>query len=512
MTKKFYITTPIYYVNDVPHIGHAYTTIATDVLARYHRLLEKDVFFLTGTDEHGAKVAEAAKEAGKKPKEFCDQVVSRFLDAWKKLNISNDYFIRTTDPRHEKIVQKLLQKVYDNGYIYEGTYEGLYCVGCEKFLTESDLVDGRCPLHPNQKPAKQKEKNYFFKLSNFRQKLIRAIESQNNPNHHEILPEERRNEILGKLKQGLDDVSISRAAVEWGIAIPWDKTQTIYVWIDALLNYYTATQFLKNKAQFWPAELHLIGKDILWFHTVIWQAFLLAAGLPLPKQVFAHGFFTVNGQKMSKSLGNVISPDDLIKKFGVDGTRYLMLSEFPFGTDGDISLEKFKIRYNADLANGLGNLITRVLALVEKHCGNKIPRIERDPDSHPLRVNKNIHNWKKAWQDIDNFFSQYKFNEALESIWKFISEADKYIDQNKPWELATKDKKKFNWVIYGLLDSIHQLAWQIYPFMPETAKRIAERLNIKKLLVKNPLNKNSWTNIKPGTKIKSEKPLFPRLR
>jgi methionyl-tRNA synthetase len=474
MRKKFYVTTPIYYVNDVPHVGHAYTTIAADVLARYHRLLGKDVFFLAGTDEHGAKVAEAAKEAGKKPKVFCDQVVSRFIDTWKKLNISNDYFIRTTDSRHEKIVQELLQKAYGNSHIYKGTYEGLYCVGCEKFLTETDLADGRCPLHPNREPVKQREKNYFFKLSAFKDKLIEAIEDKNDKNHYEILPEERKNEILGKLKQGLDDISISRAAVGWGIPIPWDKKQTIYVWVDALLNYYTATQFLKDKSKFWPAELHLIGKDILWFHTVIWQAFLLAAALPLPKQVFAHGFFTINGKKMSKSLGNVISPDYLIKKFGVDGARYLMLSACPFGSDGDISLEKFKIQYNADLANGLGNLVARIAKLCEK-SDFKFKKF--DGSNHRTH--------KKFYQ----LMMTYRFDQALKFIWDKISVLDHFIDTTKPWKLK---EKKLKDTLDTLVVKIREIAILLYPFLPETAEKIEKQF--------------------AGPKIKSEKPLFPRLK
>jgi len=470
MNKKFYVTTPIYYVNDVPHIGHAYTTIAADVLARYYRVLGKKVFFLTGTDEHGAKVAEAASKERKKPKQFCDKVVARFVNSWKKLNISNDYFIRTTDPRHEKTVQKLLQKVHDNGYIYSGTYEGLYCVGCEKFLTETDLVDGKCPLHPNRKPARQKEKNYFFKLSDFRERLIKAIEDEKDKNHYKILPQERKNEILGKLKQSLDDVSISRAKVEWGIPIPWDKDQTIYVWIEALLNYYTSTQFLKNKEGFWPPDLHLVGKDILWFHAVIWEALLLATGLSLPKTVFAHGFFTVNGQKISKSLGNVISPDDLIKNFGVDGARYLMLSEFPFGTDGDISLEKFKVRYNADLANGLGNLVARVAKL----CDNSGFSFKPSKPSLCKRYQK--------------YIEDYRFEKSLGRVWQFISQADRKINKEEVWKQKDKELEKS---LKPLVASIRRIAYHLKPFLPETAEKIEKQF--------------------ARPKIKSEKPLFPRL-
>lgn len=470
MNKKFYVTTPIYYVNDVPHIGHAYTTIAADVLARYHRLLDHKVFFLTGTDEHGAKVAEAAKKEGKKPKQFCDRVVSRFINSWKRLNISNDYFIRTTNPRHEKIVKDLLKKIYDNGYIYSGTYEGLYCVGCEKFLTESDLIDGKCPLHPNREPVRQKEKNYFFKLSDFREKLIRAIENEKDKNHYKILPEERKNEILGKLKQGLDDVSISRAKVEWGIPIPWDKTQTTYVWIDALLNYYTSIHFLKNKKGFWPPDLHLIGKDILWFHAVIWEAFLLAAKIPLPKAVYAHGFFTINGQKMSKSLGNVISPDDLIEKFGVDGARYLMLCQFPFGTDGDISLDKFKVRYNADLANGLGNLVARVAKLCEKS----------DFSFKPSEA--------KLCKRYQRYLDGYRFDKALVRVWQFIAQADRKINQDQVWQQKDRQLEKS---LKSLVTSIRRITYHLKPFLPETAEKIEKQF--------------------AGPKIKAEKPLFPRL-
>lgn len=478
MDKKFYVTTPIYYVNDVPHIGHAYTTIVADVLARYYRQLlgEKSVFFLTGTDEHGAKVAQAAEAAKKKPKEFCDQVVSRFVKAWKELKISHDYFIRTTDPRHEKIVQRLLQKVYDNGYIYEGAYEGLYCVGCEKFLTETDLVNNKCPLHPNQKPIHQKEKNYFFKLSYFRKKIIKAIKDKSNPNHYEVLPEERRNEILGKLNQGLDDVSISRAGVEWGIPIPWDKKQTTYVWFDALLNYYTATQFLKDRNKFWPANLHLIGKDILWFHAVIWQAFLLAAGLPLPKKVFAHGFFTINDQKMSKSLGNVISPSDLVKIFGVDGSRYLMLSAFPFGTDGDISLEKFKTRYNADLANGLGNVVARVAKL----CENSGLEFETTKTRGAI--------YSKELQEA---FENFRFDDVLQNLWNTRLHAiDKLIDHHSPWLI--EDKNELQKVLQEEVDELREFATKLKPFLPKTAEKIEKQFK--------------------GPKIKTGRLLFPRLK
>lgn len=510
MTKNFYITTPIYYVNDVPHIGHTCTTVAADILARYHKLLGKNVFFLTGTDEHGAKVAEAAKEADLLPQEFCDKVSQSFREIWPKLNIEYDYFIRTTNPDHEKIVQEFIQKIYKKGDIYKGRYEGLYCLGCEKFVTETDLTNGKCPLHPNQPVQKQSEENYFFKLSKYVPLLIKAIEDPKDKYHYQISPRAKREEVLSKLKAGVGDLSISRADVSWGIPIPWDKTQTNYVWCDALLNYYSALK-INHKEKFWPANLHLIGKEILWFHAVIWEAMLISAGVQPPKEIFAHSFYMIDGQKMSKSLKNVISPQDLIEKFGVDGTRYLIASSFPYANDSDIGWKKFTEKYNADLANGLGNLVARVFALVEKYCDGQVPPLDKDPDSHPLRADEKIYNWKKAWKDLDENLSRYQLDGALGAIWRFIGEADKYINLTKAWELAKKDKKEFNWVIYGLLDAIHQIAWQIFPFMPDTAREIGKLLGIEKILAKEPLYKNSWTNIKPGTKINTGKPLFPRL-
>ncbi|MBU1129803.1 methionine--tRNA ligase, partial [Patescibacteria group bacterium] len=337
--KKFYVTTPIYYINDVPHIGHTCTTAIADVMARYRRLKGDDVFFLTGTDEHGQKVAESAEKDGLKIKEYCDKVAPRFEKAWKDLNISFDFFIRTTDVRHKKVVCDLLQKVYDNGDVYKGKYEGLYCIGCEKFLTESDLVDGKCPIHPPEKTKEQSEENWFFKLSKYIPALIKLIE---NDETNYIFPEGKRAEVLAKLKAGVNDISISRANVKWGIPVPWDKSQTVYVWFDALINYYSATQFVEGKEKFWPADLHILGKEILWFHTVIWQAMLLSAGLMLPKKTYIHSFYMIDGRKMSKSLKNVITPKQLTDLFGVDGTRYLITSSFPAENDSDVGIGRFK--------------------------------------------------------------------------------------------------------------------------------------------------------------------------
>jgi len=466
--NKYYITTPIYYVNDVPHSGHAYTTLAADILARYFRqkLGDKNVFFLTGTDEHGQKVAQAAKEKGVSPKEYADSVAPRFKDAWKLLNIEYDYFIRTTDPSHEKVVSELLQKIYDDGFIYKGSYKGLYCIGCEKFLTETELVDGKCPLHPNKEPVYQEEKNYFLKLSELSKKVLEKIEK----GEYEILPIERKNEVVGRLKQKVEDISISRAGVPWGIPVPWDKSQTIYVWVDALINYYSATRFVEGKEKYWPADLHLVGKDILWFHAVIWQALLIAAGIALPKKIFAHGYFTIDGQKMSKSLGNVISPEQLIDRYGVDGTRYLIISAYQLGDDGDISLQRFDAKYNADLADALGNLVSRVAKLCEK--------VEIDTPG-PSRIPEEYS------KDLENF----DLYGVLEVIRGQVTSANRYIDKNEPWKIT--DEKKLIGVLKTLAAKILDLANQLKPFIPETSEKIEKQFK--------------------GPKIKSGSPLFPRL-
>jgi methionyl-tRNA synthetase len=464
---KFYVTTPIYYINDIPHIGHAYTTTAADVLARYYKKKygNDEIFFLTGTDEHGAKIATAAKEASKNPQEFADSIVPKFKESWEMLNIEYDHFFRTTDSRHEELVKEILQTIYDKGLIYEGIYEGLYCEGCEKFLSENELVDGKCPLHPNKTPVHQKEKNYFFKLSKFKDELIKDFENGN----VDIKPASKKNEILGKLKEELKDIAISREEVSWGIPIPWDENQTIYVWVEALFNYYTATKFLEGKGKFWPADVHLIGKDILWFHTVIWCALLKAANLELPKKVFAHGFFTINGAKMSKSLGNVISPKELVEKFGADSTRYLLLSQFPFGQDGDFSIEKLEETYNAHLANGLGNLVARVARLAEKV----------DIKIHDAEVN----------EIYGKYLEDLQFTDAINYIQKQISELDEEIDRNEPWKIS--DLGKLKEFLDPVIGKILIIAGEIEPFMPDASEKI-------KLLFS-------------GEKVNSIPPLFPRI-
>ncbi len=448
--KRYYVTTPIYYVNDVPHIGHTCTTLVADVLARYHRQLGEEVFFLTGTDEHGQKIAEEAQKAKLSPIEFCDKIAPRFKEAWKNLNVSFDYFVRTTDDKHKKVVLELIEKIYENGDIYKDKYEGLYCVGCEKFLTESDLVDEKCPLHPPEKTVEQSEENWFFKLSKYVPKLIELIEDEKT---NYIFPKGKRAEVLAKLKAGVRDTSISRANVEWGIPIPWDKSQTIYVWIDALINYYSACQFVEGKKDFWPADLHLLGKEILWFHTVIWQAMLLSAGIEIPKKTYIHSFYIIDGQKMSKSLGNVISPKQLTDKYGVDGARYLVASSFPTENDADVGIERFTEKYNADLANNLGNLVSRVAKLAEKN-GVEVKKTEK------IGFYPEV---KKALDVSDS-------PKALSFIWvEKLSKLNAKLNKEKPWTLE-EDKAKP--ALEGYIKEILEVAFNIRPFVPETAKKI----------------------------------------
>ena len=474
MKKKFYVTTPIYYVNDVPHIGHTCTTVAADIIARYHKLLGKDVFFLTGTDEHGAKVTEAAKEKGLSPQEFCDQVSKNFQEIWPKLNIEYDYFIRTTNPKHEKIAQEIIRKIYKNGDIYKGKYEGLYCVGCEKFITETELENGRCPLHPNKKVQKQSEENYFFKLSKYVPLLIKAIEDPEDKYHYKISPPSKKEEVLSKLKGGVNDLSISRANVPWGIPIPWDKSQTIYVWVEALINYFSALK-INKKEEFWPANIHFLAKDILWFHAVIWEAMLISAKIPLPKEVFVHSFYMIDGQKMSKSLGNVISPQELLKRYGVDGTRYLIASSFPYDSDSDVGWKRFTEKYNADLANGLGNTVARLAKL----CENSGLEFK---NTKPL---KEI--YTKAERER---FEDFHFDLVLQNIWTVhLQVIDKHIDQHSPWLI--KDRNKLQGVLQKEVDELREFIIKLKPFLPETAEKIEKQFK--------------------GPKIKSEKPLFPRL-
>ncbi len=458
-SAKFYVTTPIYYVNDKPHAGHAYTTIMADVFARYQRKLKgkENVFFLTGTDEHGSKVAKSAKAHDLSPQEFADNISKVYKNIWKDLDISYDEFFRTTDSRHEKVVQDYLQQLYDEGYIYKAKYKGLYCVGCEKFLPSDEIVNNACIYHPGTVLVDQEEENYFFKLKDFASKVLDEIKKQS----YKILPPERENEILSKINGGINDVSISRSGVAWGIPLPWDSSQTVYVWVDALLNYYSATKIYPDKEKFWPPSLQLMAKDILWFHALVWESILLANKIELPKVIFAHGFFTVDGQKMSKTLGNIVDPLTLINEYGSDATRYLLISSFSFGSDGDISLERFKEKYNADLANGVGNLVARIAKLCETSGFE----------------NTNKQNCEFS-AEVTKWMDQFRPDEALKSIWKIIAVLDKDIGDDKPWQLEP-DKLKVK--LQSYIERILSIASDLEPFLPKTSEIISKIYSQKKI-------------------------------
>lgn len=502
MKDKFYVTTPIYYVNDVPHIGHAYTTVAADVLARYKRLQGFDVCFLTGTDEHGQKVFDAAAQKGKKPQEFLDELVIRFKEAWKKLNISNTDFIRTTEERHKKVVQGIFSKLIAQGDIYKGEYEGWYCVTCENFVTESSLKEGKLCPQCGRATKKLKEETYFFKLSKYQDKLLKHIED--NPDF--IQPSSRRNEVLNFIKQGLHDLSVTRTSFTWGIPIAEDEKHVIYVWFDALINYVSALGWPDEKKykEYWPADFHLMGKEIVRFHAVTWPCMLMAAEIPLPKTVFGHGWWTVEGKKMSKSVGNVVDPLALADQFGVDPVRYFLMREVAFGADGDFSMDSFKTRFNADLANDLGNLLHRTLNMIEKYFEGQVPRVKGQED--PLV--------KDTAQKVDAAMQKLAFSEALAAIWALIGKANKYIEVEAPWKLAKDESKKDQLaaVMYNLAEVLKTVAILVNPFMPETAKKMWEQLNFAQSLEKIEPQQISYAGLEiAGTKVKKGNPLFPRL-
>lgn len=508
--QKFYITTPIYYVNDKPHIGHTYTTIAADVLARYYRLRlqEKNVFFLTGTDEHGSKIANAAAKNNKEPKQFVDEVSNMYKELWQSLDIKYDYFIRTTDKDHESAVKHFLEilqhakTTLGNDALYEGVYEGLYCAGCEGFKKKSDLVDGLCPDH-KVKPESLKEKNWFFRLSDYAELLQDLIQRD----ILAISPETRKNEVLGFLDQGLEDIAISRPNVKWGIPVPFDSEQTVYVWIDALVNYLTAIGYNSDENNFqkwWPADLHLIGKDILKFHAIIWPALLLAAGIAIPKKIFAHGYFTVDGQKMSKTIGNVVNPREVAETYSVDALRYFLLAEIPFGEDGDFSYTRFDERYHSDLVNGLGNLVSRVLTLAGKKYNNRVPTHSGNNFDKSIQLNK------ETWEKYHTMMEELRFHKVLENIWNWIRCCDEYIDKEKPWEHDKPD------ALYDLLESIRHIAWMLQPFIPETSKKILEQLFTDENQRRQEFNKSFeqitvWGGLTPETLFEKKGILFPRI-
>ena len=463
---KFYITTPIYYVNDKPHIGSAYPTVVADVLERLHRQLGHDTWFLTGTAEHGSKIAESAEKAGKDTQAFVDENSAKFSLAWDILGIAPDDFIRTTEPRHLKAVNVFFNKLKDSGKLYEGEYEGWYCIGCESFKKESELVNGLCPIH-NRKPEWVKEKNWFFKLSEYGQVLLDKIEGGD----MKIMPDGRKNEVVSFIKQGLEDIAVSRRTAKFAMPLPWDDKQTIYVWLDELFNYCSAIGYgadRENFEKYWPADLHIVGKDIIKFHCIIWPALLLAIGEQVPKAVFAHGFFTVNGQKMGKSLGNTIDPVELAQKYGSDAVRYFLLREIPFGQDGDVSEEKLKARFNGDLANGLGNLFSRTTNMIERYLEGDIGEFLKSP--------KDLSMASEAFYNLG-------FAEGLSLIWKEIAWANQIIDKSKPWELFKTDPAKVKELLLNLAALLHDIALKISPVMPETAdqmRKVLESGNIKK--------------------------------
>jgi len=498
---SFYITTPIYYVNATPHVGHAYTTIAADILARHRRQRGDETFFLTGTDEHGSNIARVAEEAGLEPKDFVDRNAAAFMEMTGRINVSNDFFIRTTDERHERLVQEFLQRIYDAGEIYEGVYAGLYCSRCESFYTEAELVDGKCPQH-GIPPEWVEEKNYFFRLSAYQDRLLALYDE--NPEF--VLPKFRANEARSFIEQGLDDISVSRATQRWGVSVPWDPDQVVYVWVDALINYWSALAFAREgqdlRERLWPEVHHLLAKDILKFHCVIWPALLMGAGISVPKQLFVHGYLLMDDRKMSKSVGNVIDPLELIDVYGVDAVRYYLFRAASFGQDGNISIDGLHERYERELGNDLGNLLSRTTAMVARYRDGKLPVVQGSAE---------------LTAELDGLgpkivarLDAYDLTGGLDEIWEVVRALNRHVEQNAPWELAKDEARhdELDRVLFDLTDGLRVLAIVLAPYLPETTPRILEALGQDGSL--------DWERARAGQTRAAEgispaEPLFPRV-
>lgn len=499
MAKGFMISTPIYYPNDRLHIGHAYTTVAADAIARFHRLRGEDVFFVTGTDEHGQKIEERARKVGKEPLQYVDEIVADIKDLWKTLDISYDDFIRTTEPRHERVVQQIFEKLEEQGDVYLSQYEGWYCTPCESFWTEGKLEDGKCPTCGGE-VRWLNEESYFFRLSQYQDRLLEHIESH--PDF--IQPVSRRNEMLSFIRQGLEDISVSRTSFSWGIPLPQSPRHVAYVWIDALTNYITAAGYLQDEAKFeryWPADVHLVGKEIVRFHAVIWPAILLALGLPLPKMVYGHGWLLLGEQKMSKSLGNVIDPRKLVEKYGRDAVRYYLLREVPFGADGNYTEEALVLRTNVDLANDLGNLLSRTTAMIERFTDGVIP----EPKSSELELVA-----RESREKVEEALDRLQVSDAITAAFLLVRRANKYIEESAPWQLSRTEDPRLNDVLYDLAEALRVTAVLLSPFLSDTPAAIYRQLGLGDAGPKG-LDEAAWGGIRPGTKVQRGEPIFPRI-